>query len=152
MIAAAFSGATLAQNNSVSKILNGPSFEELYVIGPVTYELIESETPAVHIEGGFESVTNAQVSWTKKTLTISFPNDVPVQHLSVKIYVKNLKSLYAEENAMVISPKPLNSENLVISVSDLSSAKIVNRGKTRVSNAGNVTVRSYPYNGDMKGF
>jgi hypothetical protein len=152
LLAAFITTAAMAQNNNISKILNGPAFEELRVLGPVTVELIESENPSIHIEGPFHLVNDVNITWLKNSLTISFPAQSAREPLVVKVYVKGLKSLIAEENVKVISPQPLNSANLLITVNDLSSAKIVNRGKTRVFNMGNVSVKTYPYGKDPKGF
>jgi hypothetical protein len=85
-------------------------------------------------------------------LTFSCPSEAARQPLVVKVYAKNLKSLVVEENARVITPQPLNAANLLITVNDVSTARIVNRGKTRVYNMGNVSVKSYPYGQDPKGF
>jgi hypothetical protein len=152
LLAAIMTTAAIAQNNNISKILNGPAFEELRVSGPATVELIESETPSIHIEGAFHLVNEVSISWVKNSLSISFPAQSARESLVVKVYVKGLKSLIAEENVKVISPQPLNSANLLITVNDVSSARIVNRGKTRVYNMGNVNVKTYPYGKDSKGF
>jgi hypothetical protein len=151
LLAAVMTTAAMAQNN-ISKIINGPAFGELRVLGPVTVELIESENPSIHVEGALNLVNDVSVTWLQNRLTFSCPSEAARQPLVVKVYAKNLKSLVVEENARVITPQPLNAANLLITVNDVSTARIVNRGKTRVYNMGNVSVKSYPYGQDPKGF
>jgi hypothetical protein len=135
--------ALMAQNQSASKIVNGNAFQTLTVTGPVTVELIESDNPAVHAEGSQQFMEDLLISWSKKKVTIVFTPFGNEKHLPIKVFAKGLKNIEVENGAQVITPSPLNSPNILLTVNGVngeSMAKIVNYGKIRVISFGNVKV------------
>lgn len=144
-MAAVLSTAAMAQSNTVSKTIDGPAVKELHVIGPVIVELVEAENVSVKAEGSYQFVNSVSINWSKDNLYISYPDHIPAGNNILKVNVKNLKSIVAEEGAKIVTQQPLKSQNLVVTVRDDSQAKVMNYGKIRVNNYGDVRISKYAY-------
>lgn len=144
-IAIILSTCMMAQNINVSKQVDGPAFDELNISGPVTVELIESENNSVLTSGSNDFVNGVNITWLKKTLHISYSRSGSEQNNTIKVFAKNVKYIVAEEGAKIVTPKPLNVDNLKITIRDDSQAKLMNYGKIRVDHLENAQVSKYVY-------
>ena len=145
LLAAFFSAGSMAQTLPVSNIINGPAFESIVVTGPVSVELIESENPAVEALGSYEFINGTNIRWSKHQLHIYFSKAMAADSKPIKVYVKKLTSIVAEDGARINTPKPLHSGNIWLQINGESYARIMNYGGINVTGDENVSVRNFTY-------
>lgn len=127
-----------AQSFLASKAVNGPNFETLTVIGPVTVELIEADNASVQAQGNHQFIEGVMVSWQKKSLHISYTPAARAEGGAIRIFAKGVKTIVAEEGAKIVTPSPLNSPNIHLTVNGESLARVMTYGKIRVFTMGQV--------------
>lgn len=138
--------AVMGQTSLVNKVINGINFESISVSGPVSVELIESANASVEAVGNYDFINNIQTSWTNKLLSITFTKDESRDgQPPIRVYVNKLTAINAENGAKILTPKPLHSPNIRLTMSGDSYARIVNYGGIKVVSDQNTLVRSFPY-------
>jgi hypothetical protein len=145
LIAAIVSATAIAQTSPVSNIINGPAFESIVVSGPISVELIESENAAVEALGNYDFINNTNIRWSKNQLHISFTKNFAGDGKPIKVYVKKLTNIIAEDGARVNTPKPLHCGNIWLQINGESYARIMNYGGINVTGDENVSVRNFTY-------
>lgn len=129
----------IAQN--MHKTINGPQFETLTISGPVTVELVESETASVYALGSYDFVNGINTYWSKKDLQVTYSGYKGPESNIIRINVTRVKKIYLEEGANAISRTPLRSAYLVLTVNDQCRASILNYGKVRVLGEGGIDMK-----------
>jgi hypothetical protein len=141
LIASAVSSSIMAQNEESKKFIDGPDFEKLSITGPIKVELVQADKSSLEAYGSYDFTNALSTSWSKKELHISYYQDKMPANSTLRIFVKNLKSIEVDEGATIVTPDPLHMPDIMLNVKEESTASVMSYGKIRISNPGSVQVK-----------
>lgn len=141
LVGSVVSFSVMAQDTESKKIIGGPDFEKLSIAGPINVEVIQSDKSSLEAIGSYEFINALSTSWSKKELSISFYMDKMPANSTIRLYVKNLKTIDVDEGATITTPDPLRMPDITLTVKEESTASVMTYGKIKIGNPGNVNVK-----------